>query len=274
MSNEKNSNIIRPFAGDHAIVEVSFGFEWESPLSQELLAKLSSLHDLVENDFPVKREIRQEISVEVTGTHGHNGEKQTRGDGISTILLDYVEGENSLIRQIVIEQKRLIFNDFGKYDGWVSVCNRAMAWLLPFLNIIFAERALRIVGLQYLDSFEVLTDAPVAPLVFERNDFLPEGVFGRLGAWHLHQGYFTELTAPVACMMLTNLNIRIFRIDQDKQILEVRTSHRAHFDSELLCGSEKLRNVQDALHLENKALLAKILLPQIKQAINLDNQET
>lgn len=267
---KQDSSAIRPFADEHAIVEVSFGFEWDEPLSQDLFAKLSALHGFVEKEFPVRREIRQEISVDVTGEDGLTEEPPARKDAISTILLDYVEGEGNLVRQIIIDQQRLVLNDFGKYDSWSVVRDRALAWLLPFLDVIFSERALRVVGLQYLDAFEITTDLPVAPQIFEQSDLLPRRIFESKDAWHIHQGYFTDL-ATLACVMLTNLNIRVFSIDQERQILEVRASHRAHLNNEL--DSERLGHVLNVLHSENKSLLSNILQPRIKQAINLDNQE-
>ena len=269
---KQNSSVIRPFADEHAIVEVSFGFEWNEPLSQDLFTKLSALHESVEKEFPVKREIRQGISVDVTGADGPNAEPPAPRNAISTILLDYVEGKDNLVRQIIIDQERLVFNDFGKYDRWTVVRDQALSWLLPFLDVIFSERTLRVVGLQYLDAFEIITDMPVAPQIFEQTDLLPRGIFEREGAWHIHQGYFTELAAPVG-VMLTNLNIRVFSVDQERQILEVRASHRAHLNDDVEPKSERLSGVLDVLHSENKSLLSNILLPKIKQAIKLDNQE-
>lgn len=276
MPNDKKDNVIRPVAGDHSIVRVSFGFEWDEPLSQELFSKLASMHSTVRDYLPIKREIRQAISVDVTGSKSATemGEVQSpREDHLAAILMDCIE-DKFLVRQVIIEPKRITLSDFGKYDKWSAVKERSMQHLQPFLDAVLAERQMRVIGLQYLDSFEAISEEPVAPQVFDRNDLLPEGIFGRIGPWHIHQGYFVDVTDPLACILVTNVNIRIFGVDEVKQILEVKTSHRVHFDSEAAPYDHlKLNALQDSLHKDNKAILRKILLPEIKKMINLDEGE-
>lgn len=272
MLKEQNSNVIRPVAGGNAIVNVSFGFEWRERISQGLFAKFSALHSEVEDYLPVKREFRQQVFVEVVGEQPSASDEAHQQAQITMITMDYVEN-GMLVRQVVASENKIAFNDFGAYDGWSAVRARAIRCLWPLVEAALTESQLAVVGLQYLDAFEIVGDAPVAPDVFVHNELLPAHVFERVEPWHVQQGYFTDTARPIPFHNLTHVNTKLIGLD-GKKILELQTSHRAIFDGETcVADQDTILTLQDELHDDNKMILCKMLLPDIKIMIGLEKEE-
>lgn len=269
MPNEQRLNGIKPAAGDHAIVLASIGFEWGEPLSAQLIGLLIAKHESVKHMLPRRQEIQQSIVVEA-GVDAPDAQSAKQNEPIfAALIMDEPGNEERSAKQLRILPKSLVYNDFRHYGGWTEFRREAIEIVTPFLDLIRQKHSVGVAGLQYIDAFSVDNPSRVAAEVFQRGKLLPEHVFLREDIWHVHQGYFEATDEPLPHKRLTNVDISVVR-EEDGAKLQIKCLHRAFFDpDEAPYVHERLGELHDSLHDDNKRVLEDILTIGVQEMIGL-----
>lgn len=256
---------------DNAIVQVSFGFEWQEPLTPSLFMVLSALHSTVETTLPRKQEIREALSVKVFAGENPNVEQ----DGVRTVavVMDALNRDGSVLEQLSIGPNSIVYSDFGPYTRWSDVHEKAVGVMAPFLDILARERKFGVCGIQYVDAFELDEIANLASTMFSPEAvLLPKHIFQIDDLWHVNQGYFKPADIPQPHKRLTNLNMQVNKHATGYR-LEISAMHRAVFENPIESyEAGLLQKLQDDLHEDNKNILRDILTQDIRDMVGLDRQ--
>lgn len=194
-------------SGEHAIVEVVFGFRLSRPWSTADLEKLAANHVNWKAKLPkISRHEFQQIMI-------GEGVKQAislpGGPGIS---FEKYQPNGDLAWRLRCEGDSIYVNCL-EYSRWSQIWPETSNIMKDVFEVIGIEKV-SIAGtlLQYIDVFDwdsSPSEYNVFQLLNRNSDFIPESVNNYGLAWHLHQGWFTQLNEPLPGRLL----------------------HKAHFDA-------------------------------------------
>lgn len=272
MMDNFKKNIIYPIAKKHAIEVMAIGVDFRQPLSDEKLKEFVNVYEnssFLKKMFPHKSEVNAMV-VQV------NNENISSGHEIEGYDLHSVDDAGGL-SWIVSLRPHFIACNCKSYDRWDSVKSISLDILEPFLDYLyFCEIDLLAIGLQYLDVFDI--DNVSFPQLNEElfsksSSFLPPNVFARKGAWHTHNGWFSE--SEKKRKVLNRFNIDM--LDKglpDKFMARINGQHKVY--AVLLDGTSEspiIRNeipqILNMLHRYNKDSLVDILSPKVLDLIGL-----
>ncbi len=167
------------------------------------------------------------------------------------------------------------------YSQWQTVKENVID---VFNKVGFAlqnnKQCINSITLQYTDVFNWtgnIDDYDNRKLLNESSSFVPETIINRGPFWHLHQGWFTEVSDPINGRVLTRIhidaihenNMFLARIENLNRFDIDPSSNNLAFDSNSIIASGVFDTVLESLHCENKKTLGSILHDDIQRRIEL-----
>jgi len=272
---------VAPIAGRHAIKTVSFGLEWQEPLSEDLLVLLKALHVRVRDKLPRVIE-HQEIGLKIVVSPAapaspapENASLKPRLAGLNFEALQ-PDGEPAWALAI---QRDFLAVSCHVYSRWDLIWPQARDLLAPFIPVLARECGIAVIGLQYVDQFRVIgqDEQFKAEDLFRKDSrYLPTHVFGLDDLWHSHHGFFQTMEEPTAHRQLNNIDVDVINAHQER-LVQITTAHRALLDQPATDGAAllndqgdgELHQHLDGLHRLNKTLLRELLTDSMCGQINL-----
>lgn len=258
----------QPINDDHAIEQVTFTIGFARPFTEADLAVFRKRHDLWADTLPAMRDPAV-FAVQIEDGSAVRVEKAPgvefafmRPDG-SPVWAMRVLGP-----EIVVECTR--------YSRWARVWGAAQRYFGLALDLVSEgegePNAMLRTSLVVQDAFKAPADGADLRSLFVNTDLLPEAMFGRGSDWHVNTGWFSDLET---LRVLHNLNIDGAG-DVASNIARVRIQHvmtviRGPADVNETASERRdwLGKAMDALHLENKALVGRLLQPALLNRIGM-----
>lgn len=265
-----------PCAGRHAIQTVSFGLEWDEPLTPTDFSSLRSVGDALRDALP---RVREERSVQIVISQPPSHESPLGPPPVSGLILDSVGPDGRIKTELVIRQNLIAVN-VNEYSDWEIVRDHAVSLFTPFLASLSSIRPIKVIGIQYLDNFAVEEKESKfrpADAFREKSRWLPEAAFQLSDLWHMHHGFFETLGEPTSHRRLTHLNVDLVK-EQETKSLKILTAHRALIDNPIgdagILLSENSRSgglvhYLDTLHDLNVVMLKELLNDAVLRQIGL-----
>lgn len=256
-----------PHAGVHAIQSAVFTVGWSEVLSEAELLNARGCIEGLQAVFPSLEE-QKTLTVNLTDPGVHQ----------ATEFGGYVLSKKPLaagISRNILVSKDSVQITVPDYSRWDSVKTEVLGYLAPLVAQF--RRQIRMVGLQYQDSFHWRAEASTLNVseIFSRDSkYLPGNVFLQPGMWHSHHGYFEFFQEPFAYRQLDNINVS--RVDGGQPViptLDVLTSHRIDFAN--ATSDESLQvfsSMLEKMHLKNKEILGDLLVEEVQVLIKLKEQ--
>lgn len=264
-----NFENLQPVAVDHAVQSVHFVIEWNAALGADSVLALAKLQTKFRNlGFgQMLPQSRVQINFGVDGSspasHGLSGYVFTQRPQPDAGRQVSVTAENCTIM-------------FPDYTRWDSIFASMQDILKVVLDEVGAHRALRSIGLQYVDGFLWNDDPAELDLreVFNSDFVIPPHVFEQPGLWHLHHGYFDNFDQPLQHAVLQNINVDMLDT-LGGRVLQILGSHKATLAQPLWQPHKKNQDLFLAmishLHDLNKKMLRSLLTKKVCQRIKLDS---
>lgn len=267
---------ITPLHDTHAIESVSFGVEWQFPLSPTVMATLETVYEAtLKLQLPSKKPL-QHLEMEFSADGG-NLIKQNQLSGGWMFERFAPDGRIDCSMMLAPNALAVTLHSYSRWDDVYTAAAEMMRPLLPLIAV--SSGGLTVFGLQYLDVFRITGEpADFRPEMLLRQDseFLPPSVFKRNSLWHAHHGYFTDMSDKPPWRKLTVINTDLIDENSDRQ-LRILTMHRTMFSSPLLDveqleahGTFSFRTAMHDMHNENKTVLRSLLNDPMLKRIRLE----
>jgi uncharacterized protein (TIGR04255 family) len=262
-----------PFAGTHAIQNVSLILEWQGDLSDQTLLLIHNAGSVLREHFP-SAEIQKLVQI----NFGTTGVPVSDATGVGGISFQRMSQFGTVAKQLVVSRQNCVFaiNDYVRWNAALEDVMRSYEVILP---IILANRAINNIGLQYTDVFTWKDDPSALDIaeVFKRDSgLLPTNALQIHTLWHSHHGYFSDSSDPMPNNLLQNVNINVNDVSGERQI-NIVMSHQATLKSPIRRGTENyaglIKDFQDSLHKTHKDMLARLLTDQVCSLIKLNLPE-
>ena len=265
-----------PFAGNHAIQNVAFAFEWNTELtSNELLQIQQELEPQLKAEFSkILPQNTQKFSfnMDSAASGTPNFSPSVELSGLSFEKPSQF-GNAQSARSLVLSKSNLVvlINDYSRWNSIWSDVERYLSIVLLKLP----NNPIQSVGLQYSDIFTWRDDPKSfkSTLVFRENSpYLIPNVHKVAGLWHSHHGYLVDRDEPQKHTCLDNVNVNL--LDSSGILsLQIVTSHRATFAEPIWCKeADKLASISATmkiLHNANKEIMYNLLSDEVCSKINL-----
>lgn len=262
---------VQPAAGSHAIEVMALAVEWDRHLTPDGLAQVEELYKNSPwlQSFLPRIDHIQGVSLQF-GDDGTTVSNQESGG----FQLQQIR-ENGAPSWTVSVRPDLIACNCLIYDRWDFVKPKAMDILLPIVEKVLAlGHQIQAVGLQYQDSFRVMTESPLeatARLFRREGKWLSPHVWNTDGSWHIHQGWFSSAKSGRKVHNLLNID---FVSELDSGLIRINGQHRAlaaDFKGvmSLPYELEAVSSTLDGLHLDNKRALHNLLCESVCSQIGL-----
>lgn len=264
-------------SGEHAIVEVVFGFQLSRPWHSAEIEKLAQNHDRWKDDLP--RLARHEIQQIVIGEGAPQAVTLPGGPGIS---FERIKPNGELAWRLRCEGNSLFVNCL-EYSRWQEVWATASGYMRAVLETVGAEKV-SIAGalLQYIDVFDWTADPKeydVFQLLDENSDYVPKAAGGYGLAWHLHQGWFVPVSEPVPGRVLQKAHFDALpKNETGHPTVKLDTLLRSDFDGRISAQTffeeaSTLERMFIDMHDRNKHLLSSFLTKAICKDIGLEEAQ-
>lgn len=259
-----------PYGLVHKVERLSLGFEWASPLSGHLMAKLSALGDKVSSLLPRKLE----VSTSDADPDSLGGMREKTSE-LFAIMFDDNKDQDGPVdvkhTEIIINNEGLYFTVYARYDGWEITRALALRLCGVFLEAISQETTLAAIEIRVSNIFGLTNfQKSLSDLLDEECASLPRRIFSATGFWHVDEGYFEHHSDPDMSNLLVNLNVSKM-LERDAESLYIKTLHRFEFkeDSTDSLQLDRLFEKFEHLHAINKKLLASVLNQCISDSLRL-----
>lgn len=261
-------------SGEHAIVEVVFGFQISRPWHPAEIEKLAQSHDRWKADLP--RLARHEIQQFVIGEGAPQAITLPGGPGIS---FERIKPNGDLAWRLRCEGNSIFVNCLD-YSRWQSAWATASSYIRAVLETVGAEKV-SVSGamLQYIDAFDWTADPKgydIFQLLDVESQYVPRAAGGYGLAWHLHQGWFVPVNEPVPGRILQKVHFDALPQNETGQpTVRLDTLLRSDFNGRISAQSffdEKsaLEEMFIDMHGRNKQLLSSFLTKSVCKKIGLE----
>lgn len=221
---------------------------------------------------------RQALTVNFSGMLGDPEASFSQSPSVEGIVFERFSLPSLLVKSLQVNRSHcMVINN--EYTRWSKVWSEASGLFSLILPIISKYTTISAIGLQYADMFSWRGDRQdfeLSALFSRDSQFLPRHVYGLADLWHIHQGYFYSpaIDIDMAYKVLNNINSNLLDID-GSLVVQIITAHRLVFANKstdmngYTTQSGLLDRVYEALHNENKTILADLLTDDIKNKIKL-----
>lgn len=262
---------VQPAAGKHAIEVMALAVEWDRQIAPETLLRVEELYrdsEALRRLLPQFEKMRG-LSFQLAG-----GGMSVNADDAGGLQLTEVS-EQGNVRWAVSVRPDLVACSCFAYDRWDSVKSQALEMMGPIVEQVLESGCeIQAIGLQYQDSFRVLSDAPLhaAKRLFrEANEWINSHAWRTDGSWHIHQGWFSSSHDGRRVHNLLNVDfiaeagVCIGRINGQHRVQAVDPNGR---DARAISSSGIAQSL-DGLHLDNKRALHSLLADDVCRQIGL-----
>jgi len=264
-------------SGEHAIVEVVFGFQLSRPWQPSEIEILAQNHDLWKDNLP--RLARHEIQQVMIGEGAPQAIALPGGPGIS---FERIKPNGDLAWRLRCEGNSIFVNCL-EYTRWQDAWATASGYMRTVLNTVGAEKV-SIAGalLQYIDVFDWTADPEnydIAQLLNVNSDYVPRATSNYGLAWHLHQGWFESVGEPIPGRILYKAHLNALPKNETGQpTVKLDTLLRSDFNGRISAqtffeGNSALEGMFIDLHDRNKVLLSNFLTKTICEEIGLEEKK-
>lgn len=264
-------------SGEHAIVEVVFGFQLSRPWQPAEIEKLAQNHDQWKDFLP--RLARHEIQQFMIGEGVQQAITLPGGPGIS---FERIKPNGDLAWRLRCEGNSIFVNCL-EYTRWQDAWATASAHMRAVLEVVGAEK-LSVAGtlLQYIDVFDWKADPKgydISQLLDMDSDYVPGAASNYGLAWHLHQGWFVPVSEPVPGRILHKVHFNALPKDESgNPTVKLDTLLRSDFNGRIsaqtfLDESSALERMFIDMHDRNKELLSSFLTKAICEQIGLEERK-
>jgi uncharacterized protein (TIGR04255 family) len=264
-------------SGEHAIVEVVFGFQLSRPWHPTEIEKLAQSHDRWKDALP--RLARHEMQQFMIGDGVQHAITLPGGPGIS---FERIKPNGDLAWRLRCEGNSIFVNCL-EYTRWQEAWAIASGHMRSVLEVVGAEKV-SIAGtlLQYIDVFDWIADPKdydVSQLVNVGGDYVPRAARDYGLAWHLYQGWFEPVSEPVPGNCLHKAHFDALPIDEaGHPTVKLDTLLRSDFNGRISAQTffeedSALERMFVDMHDRNKGLLSSLLTKAICEQIGLEEKK-
>lgn len=264
-------------SGNHAIVEVVFGFQLSRPWHPTEIEKLAQNHDRWKEALP--RLARHEIQQFMIGEGVQQAITLPGGPGIS---FERIKPNGDLAWRLRCEGNSIFVNCL-EYTRWQEAWATASAHMRAVLEVVGAER-ISVAGtlLQYIDVFDWMAepkDYDISMLLNLDSDYVPRAASNYGLAWHLHQGWFEPVRGPVPGKILHKAHFNALpKNEAGHPTVTFDTLLRSDFSDHISAQtffdeSSALEGGFIDMHDRNKRILSSFLTKGICDQIELDKKK-
>jgi len=261
-------------SGEHAIVEVVFGFQLARSWHPAEIEKLAQNHDRWKAELP--RLARHEIQQIMIGEGAPQAITLPGGPGIS---FERIKPNGDLAWRMRCEGNSIFVNCL-EYTRWQDAWATASGYMRAALETVGAEKV-SVAGalLQYIDAFDWTADPKdydVFQLLEVESDYVPRAAGGYGLAWHLHQGWFVPVSDPLPGRILQKVHFDALpKSETGQPTVKLDTLLRSDFDGGISAQTffeegSALEGMFIDMHDRNKQLLSSFLTKAICRNIGLE----
>jgi uncharacterized protein (TIGR04255 family) len=270
---------VRPFTPNHSIHEVAFVINFEKPLSESILKKLKEVGNQFSEELP-KVEEQQAMGFSFSS---ENKKVEPAPSKFAALAFKKIDGKGDLKWALRAEANFLAVNCLDYSGGWSEVWPKVKRYLSAMIPVVVStENPVITLTLQYIDKFiyEGTPDSYQSSTIFDTNSkYLSEQVTKSGPYWHLHQGWFIELSVVPQSRFLNRLNLTAAMADQEHlttidhsvivQFKNSLSNAKSLFEREI--GDElAIDYYYNKLHIENKSVLKLLLNEERIKEIKLN----
>lgn len=266
-----------PYAGRHAVQSAAFVLSFRSDLTPGQSEAAAVAHELLQDIYPSKDPV-QTISFQVGPAGPAVSSSKTVGWNFTRPLpVEKQELGKAVFQRAVHLQGSdlaIVENDYDRWAGFRTNVFRCLDALGP---TAFNGRSLASMALQYTDIFTWKDDPSMidAGGVFAKTSkLLPAHVF-EVASKHFHatHGYFNPDVPEGAESLLENVSVaRTPNVHTLQDQFVITIEHRLVPSGEYTSADEARELIEmsmEALHQRNKASLADLLTPELRDLIRL-----
>lgn len=260
-------------SGDHAIVEVVFGFQLSRQWSPAEIERLAQSHSRWKADLP--RLSRHEVQQIMIGEGVPQAITLPGGPGIS---FERIKPDGEIAWRLRCEGNSIFVNCL-EYTRWQETWAKASGFIRQILEAVGAEK-IAVAGalLQYIDVFDWNADPKeydIFKLLDSASSYVPKAIGDYGMTWHLHQGWFSASSEPVPARVLNKVHFdALQQNEKGEATVRLDTVLRSDFNGRIAAKTffdEKsaLEGVFVDLHDKNKQLLRGFLTNAVCEEIGL-----
>lgn len=262
-----------PNSETHAIQSVIFVLEWQGDVTDHVLKQVERLAPQLKSNFPVYS-VQKMVQLNVaTGNEGAPIVSQNT-DSIGGVSFQRAGKFGQVVSQLVVSRNNCMIV-MNEYVRWAPVLEAVVRYFKIILPCILQEKSIGSIALQYNDLF-TWKDAPenlnLREVFKSDSPYLAPNVFDQTDLWHCHHGFITDGLGSVSGKCLDNINVAIVD-NQDDRAIQIITSHKFMLKNPLRLATkdylQSIETVQNALHMQNKGVLRKLLTEEVCSKINL-----
>lgn len=264
-----------PNTEQHAIVEVVFGVQLARNLSAKELDALVAAHKEHFSDLP---KVHRPQIIQFAFGEGSPPADLPIMQPTAGVMFDAMKRDGSLDWRLRADDNRLFVNCLS-YTRWADVWPTARKFLAAAGDIVVgADNAVTGFILQYIDVFRWAGDPSTynVDAMLDRNStHLPGSIFDCGPLWHLHQGWYRNVTDEPKGRVLERVHldavleekqVPIVKVDTYIQLeLSQKRSWAAIFTGESPIGDALF----DKLHEQDKDILKSILTEDMARRVAL-----
>src|SRR4030065_618951 len=220
------AGLLVPSKGRHAVQQFTLAAEFLAPLSPMDLVEVSKHYEKTEGIkewFPRKTEERKKLVLYLS--RGSLGVKDT--NELTAVNFERIAPDGTVEWALSVKLGAIVVV-CRNYTLWKEISTQALMLLTNTLTVLPTAK-MGVAGLQYVDEFfwNGKKEEFSADLIFDRGSpLLPTSVFSQKELWHNHTGWFSTISHPLPCKVLTNVNVNV--IDQPNRVVaQVITVHKA-----------------------------------------------
>lgn len=260
----------RPVNDRHAIQEVVFVLSFSRRFSFEEMEAFAKAHDRWHGELP---KLSRDGFTLVVAQGAAPLERPVPGTSFEAFKQD-----GSPAWRMRADENWLAVNCLA-YSRWADIWPEARSLLKRGAEMIAAEgNPVGGLALQYIDVFVwegAAADYKLRELLRENSEFIPRSIWGKGPVWHLHQGWYTEEGLPEGGRRLLDRMHLHGQPAGDDHIVKfdntLRLDLRQEVASEdLFEGNERVNQIFEQLHHENKQALAGYLTDAMRERIGLN----
>ncbi len=263
-------HLFQPVNDDHAIDRVEFALTFARAFNAHDLKVVRDHHELWQGDLPRVAE----PTVFAFNMGGPN--KPVRPEPVAGLEFSFVRPDGSAVWAL-----RLLGNhaavECTRYSRWAKVWGAAQRYLESVVNVFSYQEPpnpIANVALTVVDVFTTEAAAYDLSALLQEGDLLPAASFKRGVNWHAYSGWFQTGD----CRVLHNVNIDSVELPPGPAgtLASVSITHsmvltRLAIPEVVDREADKvwLSQSMENLHLENKSVVATLVIPALLQRIGL-----
>ena len=266
------TDLVRPFAGSHAVERVTLGIEWKGELTSQVMQRLSKHLDTLEHPFPRKLEIHAK---ELEGDGDNlNMPTQEEIELVGLVLKSSAEedDENALVSELAIRDEGMFITVAQGYESWRATKALVLPLVESILSEIKEDVSVVAVGLQYVDAFWLQGEVDFERLFDRENENLPAKVFKSESYWRVEVGFLEPSSGPLNHLFAT-LQVSYSPPEEseapEKLTISCLTRSYLDFDSQEFAPPMAL---YDQIYEKNKSLIRNLISSELRGLIGLDGK--